>query len=357
MHKKLFIPGPTEVREEILRAQANPMIGHRSADFSALYGGVIEKLRKLFGTNRKAFVFTSSATGVMEGAIRNTVNRNLISFINGAFSKRWHEIALRNGKEADAMQVEWGLAIKPEMVEDALKKKHYEAVLVTHNETSTGVMNPLGEIAEILKDHPDTLLLVDAVSSLGGAPIEIDRWDIDVIFASVQKCFALPPGITVTFVSDRALEKAKKVENRGYYFDFLTMLKYYEERKQTPATPAISLLYALDVQLDKMAEEGMENRFRRHREMAEMAREWGRKHFELFAEPGYESLTVTTIKNTRGISVAELNAELAKRGFVISNGYGKLKEKTFRIGHMGDLTREDLSELLKNINEILELER
>ncbi|MCD6382687.1 MAG: alanine--glyoxylate aminotransferase family protein, partial [Candidatus Hydrothermae bacterium] len=143
----------------------------------------------------------------------------------------------------------------------------------------------------------------------------------------------------------------------GYYFDFLTMLKYYEERKQTPATPAISLLYALDVQLDRMAEEGMENRFRRHREMAEMAREWGRKHFELFAEPGYESLTVTTIRNTRGISVAELNAKLAKRGFVISNGYGKLKEKTFRIGHMGDLTKEDLSELLKNIDEILELER
>ncbi len=356
MHKKLFIPGPTEVREEVLRAQTYPMIGHRMREFSELYERIIEKLRKLFRTNHKAFVFTSSATGVMEGAIRNVVNRKVLSCINGAFSKRWHEIALRNGKEADVIEVEWGKAIKPEMVEDALEKGSYEAVLVTHNETSTGVMNPLKEIGEVLKNYPDTLLLVDAVSSLAGAPIEIDEWGVDIIFASVQKCFALPPGITVAFVSDRALEKARKVENRGYYFDLITMLKYYEERKQTPATPAISLLYALDLQLDRMEKEGMENRYKRHKEMAELARSWAKKHFELFAEPGYESLTVTTVTNTRNISVAELNRELGKRGFAISNGYGKLKEKTFRIGHMGDLTVDEIKELLENINDILGLE-
>ncbi len=356
MHKKLFIPGPTEVSHDVLLAQARePMFGHRMAEFSELYHRIVLGLKELFETNAHTMVFTSSATGVMEGTIRNLVNRTYLSTVNGSFSERWFKIGVANGKEGDRIDVEWGKAIKPEMVADALKKKHYEAVLVTYNETSTGVMNPLKEIAAVVREiSPDTLILVDAVSALGGAPVEIDEWGVDVIFASVQKCFALPPGLTVTFVSERAIEKAKKVENRGYYFDFLLMLKYWERNFQTPATPAISLMWALDHQIQKMKAETMEKRYARHAEMASIARKWAiDRGFELFAEPGYESLTVTTVKNTREIDVPALNKELAVRGFAISNGYGKLKNKTFRIGHMGDLTVGDLKSLLANIDEII----
>jgi len=353
MKKKLFIPGPTEVREEIRLAQSQPMIGHRMHEFSELYAKIIEKLRGLLETRNEVMIFTSSATGVMEGAIRNTVKKRLLSVTMGAFSERWAKIAEACGKEVETLSLQWGKALKPEMLYEALKKDHYEAVLITHNETSTGVINPLREISDVVKEFPETLLLVDAVSSFTGVPIEIDEWGIDVIFASVQKCFALPPGLTVTVVSERALKKAKSIEDRGYYFDFLAMKKYYETRRQTLATPAISLLYALEMQLDRMEKEGMEKRFKRHEEMAELAQNWGREHFSLFAEEGYESPTVTTIKNTRKINVSNLIQELGKRGYAISNGYGKLKEITFRIGHMGDLTPEEVKELLGEIEDIL----
>ncbi len=356
MRFQLFIPGPTEVREEVLRAQAQPMIGHRMPEFSDLFHRVTEKIRTLFKTDAHVLIFTSSATGVMEGAVRNVVQHRLLSTVNGAFSERWAKIAKANGKAVDVLEVAWGQAIKPEALAEALKRKPYEAVLITHNETSTGVMNPLKDLAKVVHEvSPDTLILVDAVSSMIGAPIEFDAWGLDVVLASVQKCFALPPGLTVTLVSHRAIEKAKTVEHRGYYFDFLTQLKYYEERHQTPATPAISLLYALDVQLDRIQAETLEKRYERHQKMAEMARSWARTYFELFPEPGYESPTVTTIRNTRGISVKDTLQELKKRGYAISNGYGKLKEKTFRIGHMGDLTPDELQRLLETLTEVLGL--
>ncbi len=353
--KKLFIPGPTEVREEVLEAQRKWMIGHREKDFSILYERVIEKLRKVLDTKNFVTVFTSSATGVMEGSIRNTVKRNLLSTVCGAFSHRWMDIAKRCGKEVDVIEVEWGKAIKPEMVEKELKNKKYEALLITHNETSTGVTNPLKEICEVVRSvSPDTLILVDAVSSLAGIEIPIDELSLDVIFASVQKCFALPPGLTVTVISERAMEKSKEINDRGYYFDFLEMKKYYDERRQTPATPAISLLFAFDYQLDRMLKEGMKKRFERHLKMAEKVRNWVKERkFELFPEKGYESNTVTVIKNTKNLDVPSLIEKLRERGFKIANGYGKLKNITFRIGHMGDLTLEEIEELLENLDGVL----
>ncbi len=353
--RKLFIPGPTEVREEVLSAQKKWMIGHREKDFSELYERVITKLKKVLDTEREVMVFTSSATGVMEGAIRNLVNEYVLSTVCGAFSSRWADIAERCDKKVKKIEVEWGFAIKPEMIEKELKENKYEAILVTHNETSTGVTNPLREISEIVrKVSPDTLILVDAVSSMAGIKIEIDKWDIDCVFASTQKCFALPPGLTVCAVSERALEKAKNVKGRGFYFDFLLMKKYYDERKQTPSTPAISLLYAMDYQLDRMLKEGMDARFERHKKMADRVREWAlNKGFELFPEKGYESNTVTVIKNNKNIDVQKLVNDLKEKGFTIANGYGKLKNITFRIGHMGDLTLEEIDELLKNIDELL----
>ena len=356
MRKKLFIPGPTEVKDEILQAQAKPMIGHRMKEFSELYKRVVEKSKELLGVKRNAYIVTSSGTALMEAAIRNTVKNKVLACVNGAFSDRWAKIAKACGKEVDRIEVEWGKAIKPEMVEEKLKNNKYDAITIAHNETSTAVRNPIGDISEVVHKYDDSFILVDTVSSLMGDKIEIEKWNLDIALSSSQKAFALPPGLSWIAISDRAMERSKEIPDRGYYFDFQLWKKYYDERNQTPSTPAISLIYALDVQLEKMEKEGMENRYRRHIEMAEYVRQWSKKHFELFAEPGYESVTVTAVKNIKEVSIADLNKTLGERGFAISNGYGKLKEKTFRIAHMGDLTLDEIKELIKNINEILKLE-
>jgi aspartate aminotransferase-like enzyme len=355
MHKKLFIPGPTEVRDDILSAQAQPLIGHRMKAMTELYTGLINKTQEFLATKNFIFILTASGTAIMEGAIRNCVKKDVLCCVNGAFSERWYKIAQKCDKNADAITVDWGKAIKPEMVEEKLKEKKYEAITIVQNETSTTVRNPLAEISEVVKKYPDVLLLVDTVSSLMGDRIEIDPWGIDVCLTSSQKAFALPPGLAVGIVSDKALQKSETVTGRGYYCNFLDIKTYYEKKGQTPSTPAITLMYAMDKQLDKMKAEGMENRYKRHCTMADEVRSWGKKHWELFAEPGYESVTVTCMHNTRKISVADLNNELGTRGFAISNGYGKLKEQAFRIAHMGDLTLDEIKELLKNIDDILKL--
>jgi len=352
-HKRLFIPGPTEVRAEILEVLSTPMIGHRSKDFSQLLEEVTPKIQKLFYTQGRAFVSTSSSTGVMEAAVRNCVRQKCLCCVCGAFSDRWEKIARANGKETERLEVEWGKAIKPEMVRDSLKKGSFDSITLVHNETSTGVMNPLREIAEVMREYPDVVFLVDAVSSLAGVKIEVDSLGIDVCLAGVQKCLALPPGLTVFTVSERALERAKEVDCRGYYFDFLVFEKYLAERNQTPTTPVITLIYGLNRQLDDMFAEGLDQRFARHKEMAEYVRKWARENFDLFAEDGYRSQTLTTVANTKEISVVGLNGELAKKNVVIANGYGKLKEKTFRIAHMGDTTLDEMKQLLSWIDEIV----
>ena len=352
--KKLFIPGPTHVRESILEAQAAPMIGHRSTDYSDLQGAVTPKLQQLLYTEQPVFIYAASGTGVMEGSLRQTVLKRALITVCGAFSERWYEIAEANGVPADRVDVAWGEGFTPEMVDEALSKGDYDVLTITLNETSTGVMNPLKEIAAMVRaKYPDTLILVDAVSAMAGVKIEFDAWDLDVVISSSQKCFALPPGLAITGVSERALQRTAQVPNRGYYFDFLTMLKYFK-RNQTPATPAVSLIQALNQQMDDILAEGLEARWARHIEMANVVRDWARKDWALFSNEQFLSNTVTTIRNTRGISVADLNKELGKRGAMISNGYGNtLKEKTFRIAHMGDLTVADIHWVLGLIDEIL----
>jgi aspartate aminotransferase-like enzyme len=198
------------------------------------------------------------------------------------------------------------------------------------------------------------LILVDAVSGMAGAKLEFDAWGLDVALAGVQKCFALPPGLTICAVSDRARERALEVPTRGYYFTYEQFDKKYEKH-QTPATPCVSLIQALDVKLDHVMAEGLENNWARHREMAAVVQDWARKYFGLFADERYLSPTLTNVENTRGISVAELNRELGKRGAQIANGYGPLKEKCFRIAHMGDLTLDDVKWLTEQIEDILAL--
>jgi len=355
MYKKLFIPGPTHVREKILEAQAAPMIGHRSQEYADLQAAVTPKLQEMLYTEQRVYLYTSSSTGVMEASVRQASTKKVLNTVCGAFSKRWHQITNANGVPCDKVEVPMGQAVTPEMVDEGLSKGDYDAITVVMNETSTGLMNPIADIAAMVHEkYPDVLILVDAVSCMAGAKIEFDAWGLDVCLAGVQKCFALPAGLTVCAVSDQARERSKQVPNHGYYFSFAQMDKKYEKH-QTPATPAISLIQALNAQMDDVLAEGLENRWQRHKDMAAFVQDWARRYFALYSDEQYLSHTVTNVENTRGISVADLNKELGKRGAMISNGYGDLKEKCFRIAHMGDLTVDDLTWLTGEIEDILGL--
>jgi len=352
-HVKLFIPGPVEVYPDVLKEMARPVIGHRSSAFQDLFADTVAKLRKVMFTENDAFLSTSSATGVWEGCVRNCVAKKALACVNGAFSESWHKVALANGKQADKIEVPWGKAIKPEMLDEKLATGEYDALLFVHNETSTGVANPLYEVAKVMRKYPGVIFMVDAVSSLTGMKVEVDKLGIDVCLASVQKAFAIPPGLAIFTVSKKAYERAEKIKDRGYYFDFFTFKKF-AEKNQTPSTPAIPQIYGLNLQLDKMLKEGMERRFERHKQMADYTRRWAlARGFELFAEKGYESNTLTAVTNNMGISVSDLNEKLGERGVTISDGYGALKEKTFRIAHMGDTKLDEIKELLAMIDEIL----
>lgn len=348
----LFIPGPTDVAPEVLAAQNQPMIGHRSQAFYDLFTSFQPRLRQVFQTDHRVYITASSGSGLQEAAVRNTVAKRLLMCVCGAFGERWHQVALSNGVPVDRIDAEWGQPNTVASVEKALSSGEYDALAIVHNETSTGVENPVGDIANRARAlQPDLVILVDAVSSAGGVDIRTDEWGIDVLLTSAQKCFALPPGIAFAAVSDRALERAAGVKERGWYFDFLQLEKYLTERKSTPATPAVSLLYALDVQLDRMLAEGLPARFERHQRMANQVRQWATDHYDLFAAEGHRSKTVTTIRKTAPMDIAALNAFLAERGMMIANGYGPIKAETFRIGHMGEITPADIDELLAAIDE------
>ncbi len=354
-HIRLFIPGPVEVRPEVLDAQADWMVGHRSAAFADLYARIQPKLQQLFSTENPVFVYTSSGTGIWESASRNCVRqgKKILHLTCGSFSERWAEVSRLNGKDVDIIAVEWGQAVKPEQLAEALEHETYDAVACVFNETSTGVRNPLEGYAEIMRQYPDTLFLVDAVSIWAGAKVDVDGWGVDLCLTSTQKAFALPPGMAFAAISQRVLDRAKEVKNRGYYFDVLTLHKYHQ-RNNTPSTPPVALFYAADRQLTDIMAEGLEARFARHERMAAMTRAWALENgFELFAEEGYYSPTVTTVANTRGMDIGELNAFLAERGMTVSNGYGKLKGQTFRIAHMGDTQPQHMEALFAAINEFL----
>ncbi len=357
MHKKLFIPGPVEVLPEVLAKMATPMIGHRSQEASALQKSISEKLQKLMFTENTIILSTSSGTGLMEAAIRSCTRKKAAVFSVGSFGDRWYEIAQYNNVAADKFTSEPGQPTTAEMVEKALMTGEYDLVTVQHNETSSGIMNPVEEIGEVIKKYEGVLFLVDAVSSLGGAKIEVDKWGIDVCITSTQKCLGLPPGLSLCSVSDRAYEAARENEHRGFYLDIVKLYDQVKKSNQYPSTPSLSHMFALDYQLDCIVnKEGIENRFSRHQELADILRGWAEKHFSLFAAPECRSNTVTCINNTTGFDFAELNKKLGERGFVISNGYGKYKNITFRIATMADCKREDLLELLANIEDILALE-
>ncbi len=349
-----FVPGPVDVAADVLKAQTPQMLPHRSAEFEEIFHRAEGKTRQLFFTNHRVFITASSGTGLQEAAVRNFANATVMSCVNGAFGNRWYDVAVSNGKQVEKLDVTWGEPVWPELVADALKDQDYEILTIVHNETSTGLENPIAEIAQVVRElSPETLICVDAVSSLSGAKIETDVWGLDFVLTSSQKALAIPPGLGLAAASDRALVRAEGVKNRGWYFDLVRMEKH-RTKNSTPATPATSLINALDYQLDRILAEGIEARFARHATMAERVQSWALdRGFDLLAPEGYRSKTVTTVANTREIDFAALNVFLLERGMRIANGYGALKGKTFRIAHMGELTLDDIESLLAAIDEFL----
>lgn len=357
--QRLFIPGPTDVLPAVLAAQAAPMIGHRSDEFEALYAKIEEQLKALFYTKARVYIVAASGSGLHEAAIRNAVNKRVLCFVNGAFSERWYASAAGCDKEAIRIDVEWNTAVKPQTVAEALqqvfKAGPVEAITVVHNETSTGVTSPVGEIAAAVRAlSPETLVMVDAVSSFAGVKIPFDEWGLDLCLTSSQKCLAAPPGLAFCAVSDRLLDRAKSVKGRGWYFDFVNLEKSLQ-KNTTPSTPAISLMRAMSVQLDMIAAEGAEQRFARHAHLATKTQRWAEdQDFVLMGEVGYRSPTVTNVANNRQVNFKALSEHLAQQEMEISDGYGVYKGKAFRIAHMGEVREADLDRLFAAIERFLQ---
>ncbi|HSM35411.1 MAG TPA: alanine--glyoxylate aminotransferase family protein [Longimicrobiales bacterium] len=355
---RFFLPGPTEVRPEILRAQIGPMVGHRTPDTERIVERLQRGLRGLFGTDRPVYIAPSSATGLMEAAIRNGVRRKVLCLVNGAFSERFAKIARACGLEPVELAVDWGEAHTPEMVAEALDGGGFDAVTVVHCETSTGVLNPVEEIAAVAHEAGDVVVLVDGVTSVAGMEIHADAWGLDFILTGSQKALALPPGLALGVAQPGVLERAAANEARGLYFDFLAFEKNLEQN-QTPTTPAVSLLYALSAQLDAIEREGVGCRAERHRAMASALYGWveearsGGIDVSIVAPEGYRSTTVTCLRPPAGWTGPEVQRALAERGFTIAPGYGRFKDEMFRIGHMGDHTVGELQTLLDALEEVL----
>lgn len=361
---RYFLPGPTEVHPDVLREQLRPMMGHRGPGIRALMEPIQKGLEAVFRTDRPVYVSTSSATGVMEAAIRNGSRKRVLSLVNGAFSERFAKIAEACGREVHRLEVPWGRAHDPEAVRarlaEGMEGASFDAVTVAHSETSTGALQPLEAISEAVRDAgDDTLLLVDSVSGVGGAPMEADRWCLDLVLTGSQKALAVPPGLAFVVVSSRLLERAETVPGRGMYFDLLAFQRNMD-KLQTPNTPAISTLYALRAQLERIAAEGVEARWARHRALAERCwarvdrmREEREVDVSVLAPPAERSPTVSCIRLPESRSGPEVVEAVARRGWVIGSGYGKLKPTAIRIGHMGDHTVDELDELMDVVEEVL----
>lgn len=357
--KTLYIPGPTEVREDVIAEMCQPMFGHRMDRMTDLYTTIVEDTKEFLGTDNDVMILTGSGTEIWESSTLNLVDENILVPTCGSFSERHANVAERLGKNVDRIEYEWGQAIKPEDIREALESsdKQYDVVATVMNESSTGVRNPIEEIGDVVAEYPDTYFVVDAVSALGGDYVDIDEHNIDVIFASSQKAFAMPPGLAICTVSEDAYERELSKDSASWYGGFQRALDYYDRKGQTHSTPAIPIMLAYRKQMKHMLDEGHEGRDKRHREMAEYTREWAYEHFDMFPEEGYESQTVACIENTQGIDVAATIEKVNEEyDMAFSNGYGSaLGEKTFRIGHMGEHDVESIKALTDAIEDVADL--
>ena len=353
-----FFPGPTEVREEVRAAMTRPLIPHRGAAFEALYATLQTALKPIFGTTRPVYVSSSSATGLMESAVRCAPAGRVLSIVNGAFSARFASIAKACGRDVDVLEVPYGAIATLDMVEGALKRQRYAAVTVAHSETSTGALHDVRGITA-LSHAVGAVCLVDSVTGIGGAELHFDAWGLDFALTGSQKALALPPGLAFAAATPAFIESAKATPGRGLYFD-LVEFDAYGAKNQTPNTPAISLFYAAEIQLPAIVAEGMPARWARHKTMASQTYDWvaglRAKHgdaFGILAAEGQRTPTVTSITIPSSFTASALVKAVAERGFTIGNGYGKNRETTFRIGHMGDHVPERLADCLAACSEAI----
>ena len=353
MSRKLFTVGPVNVEPEVLQAMTRPMITHRCKEYKQLHGAIVEKLRKALDTDMDIFLVGGSATVLVEGTVRNGVNSKCVGISNGSFGKRFIECSALNGKNVTEVHVPWGKAMKPADIEGKVTKD-IEAVHWVSNESSTGVLSDSTSLAnEVRKQNSDALIMVDAVTSALAADLKIKKLQPDALIFGTQKALALPPGLAIAAVSDRLIEKSKTVKNKGFYTDFVQLKKNADENYAL-TTPPVSLMYALDFQMDRVLAEGMASRYRRHQEMADMVGKWADKKFNgLFPEEGYRSKTIGVV-NRGSLDFDTFHTALKAKGYEISNGYGDVKSSTFRIGHMGDITPAMLKELLSAMDGTLE---
>ncbi len=351
-----FLPGPTEVREEILGAMSRPMISHRGAEFGALFQRVQRGLKYVFGTTHPVFISTSSATGLMEAGVRSAPAGRVLSLVNGAFSERFAHISENCGRAVDRYTVEWGDVHNAAEIAKRLATKQYAVVTVVHSDTSSGALNDVQAITRLAHQF-GAACIVDSVSGVGGAELRFDEWEMDYVLTGSQKAIAIPPGLAFAVASEKFMRGLRQggaagTERRGVYFDLIEYDEHVRDG-QAPNTPAISLYYALDVQLQSIASETMAVRWARHRAMAARTAQWvddmrssSRCDIHILAGDGHRSPTVSTIMLPAGLTSGQVTQVVAKQGITVGTGYGKLKESALRIGHMGDHTLATLERCL-----------
>jgi aspartate aminotransferase-like enzyme len=346
------------VRAEVLAAMTRPLIPHRGKAFESLYATLQTALKPIFGTTRPVYISSSSATGLMESAVRCAPEGRVLAIVNGAFSARFAAIAKACGRETDVLEVPYGAIATLDMVYDMLAKQRYAAVTVAHSETSTGALQDVRGITALARAQ-GAVCLVDSVTGIGGVELKFDEWELDFALTGSQKALALPPGLAFAAATPAFIEQARTTARRGLYFD-LVEFDAYGAKNQTPNTPAISLFYAAEVQLPAIVVEGMPARWARHRAMAEQTYAWvaglRERHgneFGILAGEGQRTPTVTSITIPSTFTASTLVKAVSERGFTIGNGYGKNRETTFRIGHMGDHVPERLAECLRVCEEAI----
>jgi aspartate aminotransferase-like enzyme len=335
------------------------MIAHRGKDMTDLLTAIADPLKKLFRTTRPVFVGSCSATGFMEMAVRSGVRHRCLSLVGGAFGERFAGIAGASGREVVRLDVPLGKTVEPDMLRDAIRRSDVDSVTLVHSETSTGALAPLEDLAKVVHEFDDVLLLVDAVTSLAGSPVETDAWKLDYVFTGSQKALALPPGLALGAASERMLERARSIPERGAYFDVIAYHEAFTSAQPTN-TPAISLFFGLQRQLERIAAEGgVEGRWARHAAMRNTVEKWvgdtGARHgMSYVPSEGRRSWTVSCLRLPEGKTSKPVTQALLEQGWTIGSGYGKLKESTIRIGHMGDHTVAGLTGLLDVLEPILD---
>jgi aspartate aminotransferase-like enzyme len=357
----LMIPGPTPLPEAVRAVLASPALGHRSAEFKEVLKRVFPNLRSIFQSKNQVFLYTASGTGAMEAALCNTLNPGdkILVLVNGVFSQRWAEIAKTLGIVVETLDVSAGEAHTPAMLREYLQANQstaYKAIMLTHSETSTGVLNPVRELTATAREsHPDALIIADTITSLGAAEFDLDGWDIDIAVSGSQKGFMLPPGLSFLALSDRAWQAHQSCKNPGYYFNFTRYQKSQLENT-TPYTPATHLILGLDVALNLMLEEGLGNLVQRHSQLRAMTRA-GLKAMglELFVQDDqYASPSVTSFLPPNNLTVDAVRAGLKKRfGIIIADGQKELKGKIMRIGHLGHVSEREVLATLSALEAVL----